>query len=66
MTLTIAELAAFLGMTPSGLRNVISRKQIAAVGKRGKAKVYDPRDVIRHAGPHDRRSAGVCAEAVGH
>ena len=66
MTLTVAELAAFLGMTPSGLRNVISRKQITAVGKRGKANLYRPSDVLRHAGARDRRLAGSVPESVGH
>lgn len=54
--LTAAELGAFLGITAAAVRQIVRRKQIAAVGKVGKAKVYDPREVIRHAGPHDRRS----------
>lgn len=66
MTLTVAELAAFLGLTPSGLRNIISRKQIAPVGKRGKANVYDPAEVLRHAGVRDRRATRQTPESVGH
>lgn len=66
MTLTVAELAAFLGLTPSGLRNIISRKQIQPVGKRGKANVYDPAEVLRHAGVHDRRVTRETPESVGH
>lgn len=65
-TLTAAELAAFLGMTSSGVRNVISRKHIAPVGKRGKANLYRPSDVLRHAGARDRRLAGSAPESVGH
>ena len=64
--LTAAELAAFLGMTASGVRNVISRKRIAPVGKRGKANLYDSRQVIRHAGAHDRALAAATPECVGH
>jgi hypothetical protein len=64
--LTAAELAAFLGMTASGVRNVISRKRIAPIGKRGKANLYDSREVIRHAGAHDRLVAGTRSESVGH
>lgn len=64
--LTAAELAAFLGMTSSGVRNVISRKHITPIGKRGKANLYDSREVIRHAGAHDRRHAGSVPESVGH
>ena len=66
MTLTVAELAAFLGLTPSGLRNIISRKHIAAVGKRGKANLYDPAEVLRHAGSHDRRVTRSASGSVGH
>lgn len=55
--LTAAELAAFLGITASGLRNIISRKSIPPVGKSGRANLYDPRVVIAAAGPHDRRAA---------
>lgn len=54
--LTAAELGAFLGVTAAAVRQIVRRKQIEAVGKVGKAKVYDAREVIRHAGAHDRRS----------
>ena len=58
MRLTVAELAAFLGMTQSGLRNVISRRRIQPAGKgHFGAKLYDPRDVLRHTGSRDRLSA---------
>lgn len=55
--LTAAEIGAFLGMTSAGVRQIVRRNQIPDQGKRGKAKLYDPREVIRHAGAHDRRSA---------
>lgn len=55
--LTAAEIAAFLGLTAAGVRKVIERHEVKAKGKRGKAHLYDPADVLRHAGAHDRRSA---------
>jgi len=59
-----AEIAAFLGMSASGVRNIISRNHIQPIGKRGKANLYNAREVIRHAGAHDRRAplvnAGEC------
>ena len=55
--LTAAEIAAFLGITAAGVRQIVKRHGIEAKGKRGKAHEYDPREVLRHAGPHDRRSA---------
>ena len=55
--LTAAEIAAFLGVSAGAVRQIAKRKRIAPVGKVGKANVYDAREVIRHAGAHDRRSA---------
>ena len=55
--LTAAEIGAFLGITAAAVRQIVRRKQLAPVGKAGKANVYDAREVIRHAGAHDRRSA---------
>lgn len=53
--LTVAELAAFLGITPSGLRNVICRKRIRRRGTgHRKAALYDAREVLRHTGGQDR------------
>lgn len=54
--LTAAEIAAFLGITAAGVRQIVKRKKIAPVGQAGHAKLYDPREVIRHAGAHDRRT----------
>ena len=64
--LTAAELAAFLGMTASGVRNIVMRHHVSPVGKRGKSNLYDSREVIRHAGAHDRLVAGTRSESVGH
>lgn len=55
--LTAAELAAFLGITAAGVRQIIRRNNITPVGKIGYAHTYVARDVIRAAGPHDRRGA---------
>lgn len=55
--LTAAELAAFLGITAAGVRQIVKRKSIEPVGKDGKAHLYDVDEVLRHAGTHDRRSA---------
>lgn len=55
--LTAAELAAFLGLTSASVRKIVSRKQIAPVGKIGKAHLYDTDEVLRHAGVHDRRAS---------
>jgi hypothetical protein len=55
--LTAAELAAFLGITAAGVRQIVKRNRIEPKGKRGKAHEYDPGEVLRHAGTHDRRSA---------
>jgi hypothetical protein len=55
MKLTVAELAAFLGMSASGVRTVISRHQVQAVGTMWKAKLYRPDDVLRHTGARDRQ-----------
>lgn len=54
--LTAAELGVFLGITAAAVRQIVKRKQIAPVGKDGKANLYNPREVLRHAGAHDRRA----------
>ena len=54
MSLTAAELAAFLGVTPARVRQIVAEHHIRPTGQRWKAKLYDPREVLRHAGPHDR------------
>lgn len=54
--LTAAEIAAFLGITAGAVRQIIRRKDVDHVGKIGRAKLYDPAEVLRHAGTHDRRT----------
>jgi hypothetical protein len=51
---TVAELAAYLGVTPSAVRHVVRRHGIQPVGARWKAKLYDVQEVLRHTGHHDR------------
>jgi len=64
VSLTAAEIAAILGITDSGVRQIVRRHGIRSRGKRGRAKVYDPSEVIRHAGGHDRRSCLTRPEGV--
>lgn len=52
--LTAAELAAYLGVTASAIRHLVRRHAIPSTGQRWKAKLYDPADVLRHTGHHDR------------
>ena len=53
--LTVAELAAFLGVTPATVRKMAERHQIEPVGKDGRANLYDARPFVLKVGPHDRR-----------
>lgn len=55
---TVVELAAYLGLSPSRVRHVIADHGVTAVGKRGRAKLYRPSDVLRHTGRHDRLANG--------
>jgi len=52
--LTAAELAAVLGITAAGVRQIVRRHRIRPVGKDGRAHLYEPRSVLRHATPLDR------------
>lgn len=51
---TAAEAAAFLGITPGAVRQIVSRNQIPAAGTEGRAKLYWMHDITRHAGTDDR------------
>lgn len=51
-------LAAYLGVTPTRVKQVIAHGKIQSVGTAWKAKLYDPTEVIRHA-----REMGVGANA---
>lgn len=54
MLLTVAELAVYLGVTPSGVRQIIRRNGIKPVSRRWKAHLYRPADVLQHADTFDR------------
>jgi hypothetical protein len=51
-------MAAYLGLTPARVRQIIAKHQIQPTGQRWKAKLYDPCDVFRHAGAHHRGKRG--------
>jgi hypothetical protein len=51
---TVIDIAAYLGVTPARVRQIIAEHHIAPTGQRWKAKLYDPREVFRHAGAHHR------------
>lgn len=44
---TVVDLAAYLGVTPARVRQIIAQHGIQPVGTRWKAKLYEPREVIR-------------------
>lgn len=52
--LTAAEIAAFLGVTPGRVRQIVSKHAIPRRGRRGRAPTYDVREVVRHTGVTDR------------
>lgn len=43
---TVIDLAAYLGVTPRRVRQVIAEEGIEPVGRRWKANLYEPRRVI--------------------
>jgi len=51
---TVVDIAAYLGVTPARVRQIVAEHGIRPTGQRWKAKLYDPRDVFRHAGSHHR------------
>jgi phage antirepressor YoqD-like protein len=53
--LSVKEMAAFLGMTESGIRQVIRRNKVQrkATGH-FKAALYAPDDILQHTGTRDR------------
>jgi hypothetical protein len=53
--LITAEIAAFIGVTPAAIRQVVHRHSIRPVGRgRNRAKVYRAPDVLQRTGSHDR------------
>lgn len=55
----MAEIAAYLGVTPGYVRRVVAEQRIAPTGRQGRAYLYRLGDVTRHTGSHDR----LCAPA---
>lgn len=52
--LATAEVAAFLSITPSAVRQIVRRNDIAAAGMMGRAKTYWLHEVAEAVGAHDR------------
>lgn len=52
---TVTDLAAYLGVTPARVRQIIAEHHVEPVGRRWKAKLYDPNEVLRHAIPRQQR-----------
>lgn len=55
---TVVDMAAYLGVTPARVRQVIAQHKIEPTGQRWKAKLYDPREVFRHTGTEHRGDRG--------
>lgn len=51
---TVVDIAAYLGVTPRRVRQIVAEHDIQPTGHRWKAKLYDPRDIFRHAGSYHR------------
>ena len=51
---TIVDIAAYLGLTPARVRQIVAQHNIQPNGTRWKAKLYDIREVFRHAGAYHR------------
>lgn len=51
---TVMEIAAYLGVTPGYIRQVIAAWGIQPVGRFGRARLYRVTDIMRHTGHADR------------
>ena len=51
---TVVYIAAYLGITPARVRQIVAQYEIQPTGARWKAKLYNPRDIFRHAGAQHR------------
>lgn len=52
---TTAEAAAYLGVSPGAIRQIVRRNQIPSAGQRGRAKLYWMHHIAQAAGAHDRQ-----------
>jgi hypothetical protein len=53
---TVVDIAAYLGVTPRRVRQIVAEHGIQPTGTRWKAKLYDPREILKHA-PSNRGDA---------
>lgn len=51
---TVVEIAAYIGVTPGYVRQVIAVHHIRRVGRHGRANLYRVSDIMRHTGHTDR------------
>lgn len=51
---TVAEIAAYLGVTPGYIRQIVATYRIQRVGRYGRAHLYRVADIMRHTGHADR------------
>lgn len=51
---TAVEIAAYLGVTPGYIRQVIAAHHIRRAGRNGRANLYRVTDIMRHTGHTDR------------
>lgn len=51
---TVVDIAAYLGVTPRRVRQIVAEHQIQPTGQRWKAKLYDPREIVAAVGGHER------------
>jgi hypothetical protein len=52
---SVLDIAAYLGLTPRRVRQIVAEHSINPTGTRWKAKLYDPREVFQHCGAHHRK-----------
>lgn len=51
---TVVELAAYLGVTPGYIRQIVAVYAIQPAGRHGRAHLYWVTDITRHTGHADR------------
>ena len=55
---TVVDIAAYLGVTPARVRQIVAQHRIEPTGQRWKAKLYDPRDFLKfRVGHHHPRDS---------
>lgn len=69
---TVVDIAAYLGLTPGRVRQIVAKHGIKPTGQWWKAKLYDPHEIAEHAGwehrpqsaARARRRANIHSDAV--